>query len=49
MHQAPEIEAPRGLQDRSKTACKDTLYVILELSLRRNKGQLGDEEYKSSS
>jgi len=27
-------EAPRGQQDQSKTTWKDTVYVILELSLR---------------
>ena len=39
MYQATEIEAPRGQQDRSKTTWKDTVYVISELSLCRNKGQ----------
>jgi len=32
-------EAPRGQQDQSKTTWKDSVYIILELSLRRNKGQ----------
>jgi len=34
-----ENEAPRGQQDQSKTTWKDMVYVILELSLCRNKGQ----------
>jgi len=42
MHQATEIEAPREQQDQSKTTWKDTVYVILELSLRRNKGHSAD-------
>ena len=41
-------EAPRGQQDQSKTTWKDTVYVILELSLRRNKGQPADTMRKST-
>jgi len=44
-----EKEAPRGQQDRSKTAWKDTVNVILELSLRRNKGQPADTVMRSMS
>jgi len=32
-------EAPGGQQDQSNTTWKGTVYGILELSLRRNKGQ----------
>jgi len=32
-------EVPREQWDQSKTTWKDTVYVILELSLRRNKAQ----------
>jgi len=42
-------EAPRGQQDQSKTTWKDTVYVILELSLRRNKGQPVDTVMRSIS
>jgi len=42
-------EAPRGQQDQSKTTWKDTVYVILELSLRRNKGQPADTVMRSMS
>jgi len=42
-------EAPRGQQDQSKTTWKDTVYVILEVSLRRNKGQPADTVMKSTS
>jgi len=42
-------EAPKGQQDRSKTPWKDTVYVILALSLRRNKGQPADTVMKSRS
>jgi len=41
-----------GTQDQSKTTWKDMVYVILEPSLRRNKGQpanTDDGEYKPSS
>jgi len=41
-------EAPGGQQDQSKTTCKDTVYVILELSLRRNKGQPVDTVMKGT-
>jgi len=40
-------EAPRGQQDQSKTTWKDTVYVILEWSLRRNKGQPADTVMRS--
>jgi len=30
-------ESPRGQQDQNKTTWKDTVYVISELSLHRNK------------
>jgi len=42
-------EAPRGQQDQSKTTWKDTVYVILEPSLRRNKGQPADTVMRSMS
>jgi len=42
-------EAPRGQPDQSKTTWKDTVYVILELSLRRNKGQPADTVVRSTS
>jgi len=42
-------EAPRGQQDQSKTTWKDTMYVILAPSLRRNKGQPVDTVMKSIS
>jgi len=42
-------EAPKGQQDQSKTTCKDTVYVILELSLCRNKGQPADTVMRSIS
>jgi len=42
-------EAPRGQQDQSKTTWKDTVYVILEPSLRRNKGQSADTVMRSTS
>jgi len=42
-------EAPRGQQDQRKTTWKDTVQVILELSLRRNKGQPTDTVMKSTS
>jgi len=42
-------EAPRGQQDQSKMTWKDTIYVILERSLRRNKGQQADTVMKSTS
>jgi len=49
MHQATEIkEAPRGQQDQSKTTWKDAVYMILELSLRRNKGQPADTVMRST-
>jgi len=43
MHHVTEIERH---QDQSKTTWKDTVYVILELSLRRNRSTSGhcDEE-----
>jgi len=49
MHQATEVEAPRGQQDQSKPTWKDMIYVILELSLRRNKGQPVDTVMRSIS
>jgi len=42
-------EAPRGQQDQSKTTWKDTVCVILELSLHRNKGQPADTVMTSIS
>jgi len=42
-------EAPRGQQDQSKTTWKDTVYVIIELSLCRNKGQTADTAMRSIS
>jgi len=42
-------EAPRGQQDRSKTAWKDMVCVILEWSLHRNKGQPADTVMRSIS
>jgi len=42
-------EAPRGHRDQSKTTWKDMVYVILELSLRRNKGQPADTVMRSVS
>jgi len=42
-------EAPRRQQDQSKTTWKDTVYVILELSSRRNKAQPADTVMKSIS
>jgi len=42
-------EAPRGQQDQSKTTWKDTVYVILERSLRRNKRQPVDTVMRSIS
>jgi len=42
-------EAPRGPQDQSKTTWKDTVYVTLELSLHRNKGQPADTVMRSIS
>jgi len=42
-------EAPRGQQDRSKPTWEDTVYMILELSLRRNKGQPADTVMRSIS
>jgi len=41
--------APRGQQNQSKTTWKDTVYVVLELSLRRNKGQPADTVMRSIS
>ena len=41
-------EAPREQQDQSKTTLKDTVYVILELSLHRNKGQPAHTVMKST-
>jgi len=49
MHQARDKEAPRGQKDQSKTIWKDTVYVILELSLRRNKGQPASTVMRSIS
>jgi len=49
MHQATEIEAPRGQQDQSKTTWKDKVYVILELSSHRNKGQPVNTMMRSTS
>jgi len=50
MHQTTEIkEAPRGQQDQSKTTWKDTVYVTLERSLRRNKGRPADTVMRSIS
>jgi len=42
-------EAPREQQNRSKTTWEDTVYVILELSLHRNKGQPEDTVMRSIS
>jgi len=42
-------EASRGQQGQSKTTWKDTVHVILELSLRRNKGQPADTVMRSIS
>jgi len=42
-------EAPRGQQDRSKPTWKDTVYVILELSLHRSKGQQANTVMRSIS
>jgi len=42
-------EAPRGQQDQNKSTWKDTVYVILELSLHRNTGQPVDTVMKSIS
>jgi len=42
-------EAPRGHKDQSKATWKDTVHAILELSLRRNKGQPVDTVMKSTS
>jgi len=42
-------EAPRGQQDQSKTTWEDTVYVILELSLHRNKDQPADTVMRSRS
>jgi len=42
-------EAPRGQQDHSKTTWKYTVYMIIELSLRRNKGQPADSVIRSIS
>jgi len=42
-------KAPRGQQDRSKTTWKDTLYVIFQLSLCRNKDQPADTVMRSIS
>jgi len=40
-------EAPKGQQDQHKTTWKDTVYMILELSLRRNKGHPADTLMRS--
>ena len=42
-------EAPRRQQDQSKTTWKGTVYVILELNLRRIKGQPVDAVMNSMS
>ena len=42
-------ETPRRQQDQSKKTWKDIVYLILELSLRRNKGQPADTVMKSTS
>jgi len=47
MHQATGIK--RHQEDWNKTTWKDTVYVILELSLHRNKGQPADTVTKSTS
>jgi len=50
MVEAPDYrDAPKGQQDQSKTMWKDTVYVILEWSLHRNKGQPVDTVRKSTS
>jgi len=42
-------EAPRGQQHQSKITWKDTVYVVLELSLHRKKGQPADTVKRSTS
>jgi len=42
-------EAPRGRQDWSKTTWNDTVYMILELSLHRKKGQPANTVMRSTS
>jgi len=42
-------ETSRRQQDQSKTTWKDTVYWILELSLRRNYGQPADTVVRSIS
>ena len=42
-------EISRGQQDHSKPTVKDTVYLILELSLCRKKGQPADTVMKSMS
>jgi len=42
-------EAPRGQRDQSKRTWKDTVHLILELSLHRNKGPPVDTVMRSTS
>jgi len=49
MRRARDEEVPRGQHDRNKTTWKDTVFVILELSLRRNRVQPVDTVMKSPS
>jgi len=42
-------EGARRLEDQNKTTLKDMVCMILELSLRRSKGQLADTVMKSTS
>jgi len=44
-----DTEAPRRQQDQSKTTWKDTVWVILEWNLSRNRGQPVDTVMRSIS